>query len=133
MSATRQGMNYVSIKQLIAQRVADAMTACEANQASGNGAHNETSRSARGVEHAVRSCSYKEFLACKPINFKGTEGAVGLTRCIGLDAAYETTWNELKEMMIDEYFPRNEIHKMKTKLWNLSVKGTDNVGYTRRF
>ncbi|GKF86583.1 hypothetical protein Tco_0254410, partial [Tanacetum coccineum] len=26
----------------------------------------------------VRKCSYKEFMSCQPINFKGTEGTVGL-------------------------------------------------------
>ncbi|GJY23382.1 putative reverse transcriptase domain-containing protein [Tanacetum coccineum] len=29
---------------------------------------------------AVRECSYSEFLKCKPLDFKGTEGVVGLTR-----------------------------------------------------
>ncbi|GJW23134.1 hypothetical protein Tco_0033756 [Tanacetum coccineum] len=28
----------------------------------------------------ARKCSYKEFMSCQPINFKGTEGAVGLIR-----------------------------------------------------
>ncbi|GJT67542.1 reverse transcriptase domain-containing protein [Tanacetum coccineum] len=28
----------------------------------------------------ARQCSYKEFMSCQPINFKGTEGAVGLIR-----------------------------------------------------
>ncbi|GJR25977.1 putative reverse transcriptase domain-containing protein [Tanacetum coccineum] len=28
----------------------------------------------------VRECSYSEFLKCKPLDFKGTEGVVGLTR-----------------------------------------------------
>ncbi|GJV49590.1 hypothetical protein Tco_1439802 [Tanacetum coccineum] len=50
------------------------------NKTSGNGVNNETSGSARGVEHTVCSCLYKEFLTCKPSNFNGTEGAVGLTR-----------------------------------------------------
>ncbi|GKB08139.1 hypothetical protein Tco_0836423 [Tanacetum coccineum] len=80
MHATRQGINSVDIEQLIAQHVANAMTTYEANRASKNKAHNETSRSAGGVEHAVRNCSYKEFLSCKPHNFKGTEGAVGLRK-----------------------------------------------------
>ncbi|GJV47327.1 hypothetical protein Tco_1437539 [Tanacetum coccineum] len=26
----------------------------------------------------ARKCSYKEFMSCQPINFKGTEGAIGL-------------------------------------------------------
>ncbi|GJU32534.1 hypothetical protein Tco_1176123 [Tanacetum coccineum] len=28
--------------------------------------------------HVARQCSYKEFMSCQPINFKGTEGAIGL-------------------------------------------------------
>ncbi|GKF78730.1 hypothetical protein Tco_0234298, partial [Tanacetum coccineum] len=28
---------------------------------------------------AVRECSYSEFLKCKPLEFKGTKGVVGLT------------------------------------------------------
>ncbi|GKF11371.1 hypothetical protein Tco_0049297, partial [Tanacetum coccineum] len=30
--------------------------------------------------HVERQCSYKEFMSCQPINFKGTEGAIGLIR-----------------------------------------------------
>ncbi|GKB48431.1 hypothetical protein Tco_0899184 [Tanacetum coccineum] len=109
-------MKFTAIEQLIAQLVADAITAYEVNRASGNRAHNETSGTAGGVQHVVRSCSYKEFLVCKPLNFKGTEGAVegaltwwnSYVNTIGLEATYETMWKELKEMMIDEYCPRNE-------------------------
>ncbi|GKA70452.1 hypothetical protein Tco_0776591, partial [Tanacetum coccineum] len=28
----------------------------------------------------ARKCSYKEFMSCQPINFKGTEGVLGLIR-----------------------------------------------------
>ncbi|GKD62053.1 reverse transcriptase domain-containing protein, partial [Tanacetum coccineum] len=28
----------------------------------------------------ARQCSYKEFMSCQPINFKGMEGAIGLIR-----------------------------------------------------
>ncbi|GKG34850.1 hypothetical protein Tco_0437546 [Tanacetum coccineum] len=30
--------------------------------------------------HVARQCSYKEFMSCQPINFKGMEGAIGLIR-----------------------------------------------------
>ncbi|GJV33883.1 reverse transcriptase domain-containing protein [Tanacetum coccineum] len=40
---------------------------------------NNTNRNTREREaHVARKCSYKEFMSCQPINFKGTEGAVGL-------------------------------------------------------
>ncbi|GJQ94690.1 putative reverse transcriptase domain-containing protein [Tanacetum coccineum] len=52
---------------------------------------------------------------------------------IGLDATYETTWKELKQMMINEYYSRNAMQKIETELWNLSVKGINIVGYTKHF
>ena len=43
------------------------------------------------------------------------------------------SWKDLMKMMIGVYCPRSEIHKLESELWNLSVKGTDVAGYTRRF
>ncbi|GKD16825.1 reverse transcriptase domain-containing protein, partial [Tanacetum coccineum] len=39
----------------------------------------------------------------------------------------------LKKMMTDKYCPRGEIKKIETEMWNLKVKGTDVVAYSRRF
>ncbi|GJY42717.1 hypothetical protein Tco_0430930 [Tanacetum coccineum] len=80
MTTTRQGLSYVAIEQLIAQCVADAIATYKANRSSGNGIQNEASGSAGGVAPTARGCSYKEFLNCKPQNFDGTEGVVGLTK-----------------------------------------------------
>nr|GEV13724.1 hypothetical protein [Tanacetum cinerariifolium] len=41
------------------------------------GNHNENDRGARPV---VRECTYQDFMKCEPLNFKGTEGVVGLLR-----------------------------------------------------
>ncbi|GKB28403.1 hypothetical protein Tco_0867804 [Tanacetum coccineum] len=35
----------------------------------------------RNVQTA-HPCYYADFMKCQPLNFKGTEGVVGLTRCI---------------------------------------------------
>ncbi|GJS04947.1 putative reverse transcriptase domain-containing protein [Tanacetum coccineum] len=50
-----------------------------------------------------------------------------------LEAAYAIGWKELKEMLIEEYCPSHEIQNMEAELWNLTVNGSDVVGYTRRF
>ncbi|GKC03647.1 putative reverse transcriptase domain-containing protein, partial [Tanacetum coccineum] len=42
-------------------------------------------------------------------------------------------WTELKKKMTDKYCPRTEIKKLKVKLWELKVKGTDVIGYNQRF
>ncbi|GKF61239.1 reverse transcriptase domain-containing protein, partial [Tanacetum coccineum] len=42
-------------------------------------------------------------------------------------------WATLKKIMTDKYCPRGEIKKIETEMWNLNVKGTDVVAYSRRF
>ncbi|GKE41915.1 putative reverse transcriptase domain-containing protein, partial [Tanacetum coccineum] len=41
--------------------------------------------------------------------------------------------NELMKLMAEVYCPRNEIQKMESELWNLTVKRNDLVAYTQRF
>nr|GEV87269.1 hypothetical protein [Tanacetum cinerariifolium] len=54
-------------------------------------------------------------------------------RTVGHNASYEMSWKDLMKMITKAYCPRNEIQKMEIELWNLTVKGTDVVGYTQRF
>ncbi|GKD05492.1 putative reverse transcriptase domain-containing protein, partial [Tanacetum coccineum] len=101
----------------------------------GNGNPN---RNDSGVMPVARECTYHDFVKCQPLNFKGTEGVIGLTRCeltwwnsykrtIGVDAAFAMSWRELMKLMIEVYCPRNEIQKIETRLWNLTVKEEDRV------
>ncbi|GJY57720.1 putative reverse transcriptase domain-containing protein [Tanacetum coccineum] len=118
-----------------------------------------------GFMPVARECTFQDFLKCKPHNFSGTEGVVGLTRwfekmetvfnisncppkyqvkyatctlqdsaltwwnshkrTIGVEAAYAMNWVGLMKLMTEVYCPRNEIQKMETELWNLTVKGND--------
>ncbi|GJT63880.1 putative reverse transcriptase domain-containing protein [Tanacetum coccineum] len=55
------------------------------------------------------------------------------TRTIGVEAAYAMNWVGLMKLMTEVYCPRNEIQKMETELWNLTVKGNDLTAYTQRF
>ncbi|GJY45257.1 reverse transcriptase domain-containing protein, partial [Tanacetum coccineum] len=67
-------MTQAVIKKLVADSVSTAMKAQAANMAN-------TDNITRLREAPVaRQCSYKEFMSCQPINFKGTEGAIGLIR-----------------------------------------------------
>ncbi|GKD63134.1 reverse transcriptase domain-containing protein [Tanacetum coccineum] len=54
-------------------------------------------------------------------------------RTIRTDVAYALSWRELLKLMTEVYCPRNEIQKMETELWNLSVKNNDMATYTQRF
>ncbi|GJZ67543.1 reverse transcriptase domain-containing protein, partial [Tanacetum coccineum] len=65
-------MTQAAIKKLVADSVSAALEAQAANMAN-------TDNTTRPREAPVaRKCSYKEFMSCQPINFKGTKGAVGL-------------------------------------------------------
>ncbi|GKF56573.1 hypothetical protein Tco_0166913, partial [Tanacetum coccineum] len=63
-----------AIKKLVADSVSAALEAQAANMAN-------TDNTTRPREaHVARQCSYKEFMSCQPINFKGTEGPIRLIR-----------------------------------------------------
>ncbi|GJS55044.1 reverse transcriptase domain-containing protein [Tanacetum coccineum] len=130
------------------------------------------------VQHIMRTQALEagarvDTLEDTALDFKGTEGVVGLTRwfekmesvfsisncpaasqvkfatCTLQDdaltwwnahvktttteAAHAMPWAALKKMMTDKYCPRGEIKKIETEMWNLKVKGTDVVAYSRRF
>ncbi|GKE67180.1 putative reverse transcriptase domain-containing protein [Tanacetum coccineum] len=42
-------------------------------------------------------------------------------------------WRELMKLMTEVYCPRNEIQKMESELWNLTMKNNDLAAYTQRF
>ncbi|GKE41761.1 putative reverse transcriptase domain-containing protein [Tanacetum coccineum] len=123
-----------AIKALIAQGVTDALAESEAHRSSGDGDDSHESRSGRRTERAARECTYSDVLKRQPLNFKGTEGVVGLTqwfekmeynshvKTVGHDVAYRMPWKTLKKMMTDKYYPRGEIKKLKIELSNLKVK-----------
>ncbi|GJR03548.1 putative reverse transcriptase domain-containing protein [Tanacetum coccineum] len=52
---------------------------------------------------------------------------------IGAEAAFAMSWRELMKLMTEVYCPRNEIQKMESELWNLTVKNNDLAAYTQRF
>ncbi|GKB35752.1 putative reverse transcriptase domain-containing protein [Tanacetum coccineum] len=107
----------------------------------------------RGDRPVARECTYQDFMKCQPLSFKGTKGVLGLIRwsekmetvfhisncperyqrTIRTDVAYALSWRELLKLMTEVYCPRNEIQKMETELWNLSVKNNDMATYTQRF
>ncbi|GKA02143.1 putative reverse transcriptase domain-containing protein, partial [Tanacetum coccineum] len=143
------------------------------NGGNGNGRNENPDENGRGDRPVARECTYQDFMKCQPLNFKGTEGVVGLIRwfekmetvfhisncpeksqvkyatctlldsaltwwnshkrTIGTEAAFAMSWRELMKLMTEVYCPRNEIQKMETELWNLTVKNNDLTAYTQRF
>ncbi|GJU72350.1 retrotransposon protein, putative, ty3-gypsy subclass [Tanacetum coccineum] len=200
MTITRFDMTPEAIEELVNRRVEEALAAHKATRAAnaleaenqsqngsdgdngnggngdgenGNGGNGNPNENGRGDRPVARECTYQDFMKCQPLNFKGTEGVVGLIRwfekmetvfhisncpeksqvkyatctllnsaltwwnshkrTIGTEAAFAMSWRELMKLMTEVYCPRNEIQKMETELWNLTVKNNDLAAYTQRF
>ncbi|GJX70903.1 putative reverse transcriptase domain-containing protein [Tanacetum coccineum] len=115
MIITRSGMTPKAIKELIAQRVAEALTAHEANHNLGptveserkNGDDNENGNDG-GDRTMVTTMGIKDKVNAHK-------------RIIGTEVAYALSWKDLMKLMTGVYFLRNEIQKMESELWNLTV------------
>ncbi|GJZ43123.1 reverse transcriptase domain-containing protein [Tanacetum coccineum] len=127
---------------MIDQGVSAALAARDATR-NGTDSHS-FGTGVRGSERVARECTYQDFMKCKPLYFKGTEGVVELTQCaltwwnshvmtVTHEIAYSMTWVDLRKKMTDKYCPRNEMKKLEAELWNLKVIGTDVVKYNQRF
>ncbi|GKG24152.1 hypothetical protein Tco_0392188 [Tanacetum coccineum] len=68
-------MTQAAIRKLVADSVSTALEAQAATMANADNTNRNTGEREAPV---ARKYSYKEFMSCQPINFKGTEGAVGL-------------------------------------------------------
>ncbi|GJS91938.1 hypothetical protein Tco_0774574 [Tanacetum coccineum] len=75
----------------------------------------------------ARECSYSKSLKCKPLDFKGTEGVVGLLDTTTPEAAHAMPWAALKKMMTDKYCPRGEIKKIETEIVEFFRKRLDKI------
>ncbi|GKF99096.1 hypothetical protein Tco_0297879 [Tanacetum coccineum] len=102
MTITRSGMTPEAIKELVNRRVKEALAAHEATRAANaleaenqsqngndgdngngenrNGGNGNPNENGRGDRPVARECTYQDFMKCQPLNFKGTEGVVGLIR-----------------------------------------------------
>ncbi|KAJ0715572.1 putative retrotransposon gag domain-containing protein [Helianthus annuus] len=51
----------------------------------------------------------------------------------GISAAYTLSWDELKELMKEEYCLPHEVQKLENEFWEIKQTEGDNAGYTARF
>ncbi|GJS12054.1 reverse transcriptase domain-containing protein [Tanacetum coccineum] len=77
---TTTPMTDEAIRALIAQGIADPLAEHEANRSRNGGDNHDSGSDERRRKPIARECTYTDFLKCQPLNFKGTEGVVGLTQ-----------------------------------------------------
>nr|GEU74290.1 hypothetical protein [Tanacetum cinerariifolium] len=88
--------------------------AMQRNSTNGDGSHSSEGGTTRPVQ-SVRACSYFDFIKCQPLNFRRTEGVVGLSRW----------FKKIKSVF--------HISGCGSENQNLKVKGNDVGSYTQRF
>ncbi|GJX66806.1 putative reverse transcriptase domain-containing protein, partial [Tanacetum coccineum] len=105
-------LSEVTINKFVAQSVADALAEYEVNRNSRNG-------NGKGNDNGSHD--------------SGGGGGRTPHTTFGHDAAYALPWKTLMKMITKKYYPRSELMKLETELWNLVVKGTDVESYTQHF
>ncbi|GJS82960.1 putative reverse transcriptase domain-containing protein [Tanacetum coccineum] len=114
MTITRSSMIPKAIEELVNRHVEEALAAYEkAHAANDLEAENQSQNGSDGD------------------NGNGGNGNGGNGN--GGNGNPHENGRELMKLMAEVYCPRNEIQKMETKLWNLTVKNNDLVAYTQRF
>ncbi|KAJ0840577.1 putative retrotransposon gag domain-containing protein [Helianthus annuus] len=51
---------------------------------------------------------------------------------LGIEMANATTWDDFKELMPEEYCPRDEIQKLENEYYDLKMEGSEIEAYTKR-
>ncbi|GJW63260.1 putative reverse transcriptase domain-containing protein [Tanacetum coccineum] len=137
MTITRSGMTPAAIEELNGSDGDNGnggnRDGENGNDENGNGGNGNPNENGRGDRPVARECTYQDFMKCQPLNFKGTKGVNSHKRIIGTEAVFSMSWRELIKLIIEVYCPRNEILKMETELWNLTMKNNDLATYTQRF
>ncbi|GJU79994.1 putative reverse transcriptase domain-containing protein [Tanacetum coccineum] len=170
MTITRSGMTPKAIKELIVQRVAEALANYEATRAAnafetesqsqngndgdngnGNGNHGDGGNNENGIQMRIievlcqllvwfekieivfHISSCPEVYQVKYATYNLLDSALtwwnSHKRKVGVNAACAMTWRDLMKLMTKVYCPRNEIQKMETELWNLTVKNNGCLYY----
>ncbi|GJT59067.1 hypothetical protein Tco_1002600 [Tanacetum coccineum] len=115
-----------------------------ASKALGNGMTDHTSGSwwQEGLNAVARELHLsQDFMKCKPLYFKGTEGVVELTQWFErMETVFRisncSVENQIKFStctLLAGALTWNEMKKLEAELRNLKVKGTDVIGYNQRF
>ncbi|GJS28107.1 hypothetical protein Tco_0488727 [Tanacetum coccineum] len=116
-TTTTTPMTDEQLKILIAQGVANVLVERDATRSRNGEDNHDSGTGVRRQAPLSRECTYPDFMKCKPLYFKGTEGVVELTQwTIGHDVAYAMTWTNLRKKMTDKYCPKGEIKKLEVKM-----------------
>ncbi|GJS96457.1 putative reverse transcriptase domain-containing protein [Tanacetum coccineum] len=138
-----QGIMYdiYDLQALIDQGVAAALAERDASRSrDGDNSHGSGTGGRRQVP-TQRECTYTDFLKCQPMNFKGTEGVVGLTQWVEKMESYFLISNCAITSQVKyasctlqgSALTWGEIKKLESEYWNLKVRAERRAENKRKF
>ncbi|GKB48322.1 hypothetical protein Tco_0899075 [Tanacetum coccineum] len=77
---TSTPVTEAQLRKLIERGVAAVLAERDADRSRNSDDNHDSGTSGRRQASTVRECTYTNFLKCQPMNFKGTEGVIGLTQ-----------------------------------------------------
>ncbi|GJU93386.1 putative reverse transcriptase domain-containing protein [Tanacetum coccineum] len=133
------------LQALIDRGLAAALAEHDASRSrDGDNSHGSGTDGKRQVP-TQRECTYTDFLKCQPMNFKGTEGVVGLTQWVekmesvflisncAITSQVKYASCTLQGSALTWWNSHGRDQKLESKYWNLRVRGTDLLTYNQRF
>nr|GEU75651.1 putative reverse transcriptase domain-containing protein [Tanacetum cinerariifolium] len=111
MTITRSGMTPKAIKKLVNRRVEEALAAYEATR----------------VANALEAKSQSKMAVTVIMEMVEMEIQMRMVGVLGM------LLENLTKLMAEVYCPRNEIQRMESKIWNLTMKNNDLAAYSQRF
>nr|GEZ49574.1 putative reverse transcriptase domain-containing protein [Tanacetum cinerariifolium] len=80
ITTTTTSVTDAQLEVLIEQGIAKALAARDADRNTNRDYNHVSGTGAKRKERVTRKCTYPDFMKCQPLNFKGIEGVVELTR-----------------------------------------------------
>ncbi|GJX27968.1 putative reverse transcriptase domain-containing protein [Tanacetum coccineum] len=118
-ATTTTPMTDAAIRAFIAQGVADALARRTNPSLNDDGSQGSRSGITRPVR-PTRECTYSDFLKCQPLNFKGTEGVVGLTQWFErMESVFHISNCAIENQV---KFATCTLHGIALTWWNTHVK-----------
>ncbi|GJT78664.1 putative reverse transcriptase domain-containing protein [Tanacetum coccineum] len=141
ITITCSGMTPEAIEDLVNRRVEEALSAYEATRAANALRLKIKAKTAMTViiemvemEMVEMEMVEMEMVEMEMVKWKiqmrligGMKGCFALTwwnshkRTVGTEAAFAMSWRKLMKLMAEVYYLRNEIQKMESELWNLTI------------
>ncbi|GJT64579.1 putative reverse transcriptase domain-containing protein [Tanacetum coccineum] len=137
-----KGMSVAAISKLVADKVAEALEADRAtknnpNVASGSGGAVELCHwfeKTKGV-FGISDCAERSKVKFTAATLQGRALTWWNTQVatLGLAVVNGKSWDDMKKMMLEEFYPSEEIQRLENELRSLKLRDTNITAYTQRF